>query len=374
MARKAAVRVAHLLHGGSSSNIEQRVVELTTLGRDRDVDPMVLAFGSETDRAARGKLGKLESSGVPVHWLGEARGASWNAIKSIRSEMESFGAQVLHAHGLKPWLTAVTARVLRPRTAVMATFHERVRPVGMVRRAVQVAARLSAAVVACGEEVRNEIVSWAPSRTRVVTINNGVKMPQQTQAGQRRLARARLGLPQRATVIGYLGRLVPEEGPDLLLQAFLDHFRSRFNVHLVMVGEGALEENLRLQAQDAPNVHLLGDVSDTAALLPGLDIYAQPSLSRGRQMAMLEAMAAGLPTVAYALPAVDEIHTDGETALLVAPRDRRAFGQALLAMVSVSALRRKLGSHARTRAQHFSIESTLAAYGSLYRELARTRS
>jgi glycosyltransferase involved in cell wall biosynthesis len=116
-------------------------------------------------------------------------------------------------------------------------------------------------------------------------------------------------------------------------------------------------------------VHLSGLVMNAAQLFPGLDIYAQTSLSEGRSLSMMEAMVAGLPTVAHDLKAVKELHEHGVTALLVPLFDRAALGRALDELVTDPAQRDRLGAAARRRVQRHSIEPMVDAYAALYREL-----
>ncbi len=160
----------------------------------------------------------------------------------------------------------------------------------------------------------------------MVTIGNGVALPGPASPEQRARARARMGLPDGAVAVGYLGRMHPEKGPDLLVEAMVRRLRDVPEAHLVLVGKGALDGALREAAAPlGARAHLLGEVVDGAAeLLAGLDVYAQPSRREGRSVAMLEAMAASLPTVAHRLPAVSELHPDGTTAVLVPPEDGSA--------------------------------------------------
>ena len=128
---------------------------------------------------------------------------------------------------------------------------------------------------------------------------------------------------------------------------------------------GALRE---AAAPLGARAHLLGEVVDGAAeLLAGLDVYAQPSRREGRSVAMLEAMAAALPTVAHRLPAVSELHPDGTTAVLVPPEDVDALGEALLGLVRDPERRRALGEAARARVAAFSMDAMVEAYVRLWR-------
>jgi glycosyltransferase involved in cell wall biosynthesis len=97
-------------------------------------------------------------------------------------------------------------------------------------------------------------------------------------------------------------------------------------------------------------------------------VYAQTSLSEGRSLSMLEAMAAGLPTLAHDLLPVREIHEDARTALLAPLGNREALGRSLALLVADAELRAKLGAEAKKRAQRHSIEPMVDAYEALYRE------
>ena len=161
----------------------------------------------------------------------------------------------------------------------------------------------------------------------------------------------------------------PEKGPDLLVEAMVRRLRDVPEAHLVLVGKGALDGALREAAAPlGARAHLLGEVTDGAAeLLAGLDVYAQPSRREGRSVAMLEAMAAALPTVAHQLPAVSELHPDGTTAVLVPPEDVDALGEALLGLVRDPDRRRALGEAARARVAAFSMDAMVEAYVRLWR-------
>ena len=355
-----ALSVAHLIYGLDLGGLEQLVVQLAGYSRKRGIEASILALGLDGpihDVARR--------QGVDVEVLA-APGLSLKALSGIRRFLEKRRVSVLHAHDLGPWLNAAAARMLRPRTRVMATFHEQRTPEGKKRTAASAAARVTDALVACGEKVRRDILGWAPAGARVPVIANGVPLA----AGDRAAARAELGVPEGAVAVGYCGGLRPIKGPDKLLQAFIDKFADRADVHLYLIGAGSMEEELRAAARGHANVHFTGLVLGAARLLPGLDVYAQTSLSEGRSLSMLEAMGAGLPTLAHDLLPVREIHEDGVTALLAPLGDRAALGAALQRLVADAGLRARMGAAARERAGRYSIEPMIDAYEALYRELA----
>ena len=358
-----AVRIAHLIYGLGLGGLEQLVVHLAARSRDRGIESSIVALGHE------GPVRELASrQGIAVELL-PADGMSLPALMGIRRELERRDASVLHAHDLGPWLNGVAVRALRPKTRVMATFHEQRTPEGKKRHAAALAARATDVLVACGDKVREDILGWAPSGARVPVIANGV--PLDTGAfSSREAARAELGIPEGAVAVGYAGGLREIKGPDRLLRAFLDKFADRGDVHLYLIGSGPMEESLRAAARGHANVHFTGLIPGASRLLTGLDVYAQTSLSEGRSLSMLEAMGAGLPTLAHDLVPVREIHGHEESALLVPLGDRAALGAALQRLVADGGLRAQLGARAKERARQHSIEPMIDAYETLYRELA----
>jgi len=355
-----ALAVAHLIYGLDLGGLEQLVVQLADRSRRRGIETSIVALGED------GPVRELAlRSGIDVELL-PVSGMSFKALSGIRRALERRRAAVLHAHDLGPWLNAAAVRMLRPSTRVMATFHEQRTPEGKKRTAASAAARVTDALVACGEKVRQDILGWAPAGARVPVIANGVPLT----GGDRAEARTELGVPDGAIAIGYLGSMRPIKGPDRLLQAFIDKFADRADVHLYLIGAGPMEHELRRHAEGHANVHFTGLVINAARLLPGLDVYAQTSLSEGRSLSMLEAMGAGLPTVAHDLAPVREIHQHGVSALLAPLGDRASLGEALQRLTLDAGLRARMGAAARERAQRHSIEPMVDAYEALYRELA----
>ena len=356
------MKVAHVIHGLEVGGLERLVVDLAVRSRAFGIEPSLVAFGRDGPVRAW-----AETAGIPVTPLGDVRGLSLEAIRRLARAVS--GAAVAHAHDLGPWLNAVAARTLVPGARVLATFHQLAPPSGRKRRAARLGARLSSALVACGGEVRTELRGWTPPGTPVVTIGNGIGLPRPATAEQRTAARARMGLPGKAVAVGYLGRMHPEKGPDLLVEAMVRHLADLEDAHLVLVGRGALDASLRAAAAPlGARAHVLGEVVDGATdLLAGLDVYAQPSRREGRSLAMLEAMAAGLPTVAHRLPAVAELHPDGTTGMLVAPEDLDALGAALRVLVLDPSRRRAMGEAARVRVAAFSMDTMVEAYVRLWR-------
>ncbi len=363
------MRVAHVMHGLMMGGLEQVVVRLCEAGRRQGVEPRVIAFGR--DGAVRDEL---RQKGIPVDYLGMVRGMSPQAIHGIGQALRNNQIDVVHAHDLGPWLNAVSARALSPRTRAVATFHQIATPSGLNWGASLAASLMTDALIACGDEVKTCVKGWAPPTTPVELIGNGVPLGALPTPADRAEARRVLKLPEGARVFGYLGRLHPEKGTDLLIDAFTREFVREHDrdVHLVLIGTGDWEPALRerLARTGHPRVHFAGEIVDASRLLPALDVYVQPSRREGRSLSMMEAMAAALPTVAQALPAIRELHEEDRTALLVPP-GAADFARPMRRLIEDGDLRSRLGMQARERVQRFSVDAMAEQYASLYRRVSR---
>ena len=251
------------------------------------------------------------------------------------------GADLVHAHWL---LTAAVARFAGKPFAV--TLHgsgsagsfsdvelARRRP-GLVRTLL----RPAAAVICVSETVADAVRS---AGIEAVVIPNGVRVP------------AEVGAPAEPAEVLYVGRLSPEKNVDTLVEAVGD-------LNLVVAGDGPLRKRVP---------HALGALphAEVERLLERSSVLVAPCEREGFGLAAAEAMAFGRPVVAAAGGALLELVTDGETGILVPPRDPPALRAAVERLLGDRELRERLGTAARDRArERFGwdavIEQTLDVY------------
>ncbi len=192
-------------------------------------------------------------------------------------------------------------------------------------------------------------------------------------AGERDATRRRLGLPTGAPLVLGVSRLVPRKGFDVLIDATArlapgatpgaGENGSDAGVHLALAGAGRDRARLGRRAAGAglgDRFHLLGRVSDAdlPALYGATDVFAMVCRERwggleaeGFGIVFLEAAACGTPSVAGRSGGAEDAVVDGETGVVVAPRDTGAVTAALDALLSDSELRRRLGKAARARVE-----------------------
>jgi glycosyltransferase involved in cell wall biosynthesis len=191
---------------------------------------------------------------------------------------------------------------------------------------------------------------------------------------RRAAVRDELGLAPDAVLLLYIGRMHIEKGVIELAQAFAGLARRCAGAHLLLVGpdEGALQPALAAAGSSRERISVVGLTSEPQKYMAAADIFCLASYREGFGLSLIEAAAAGLPSVASRIYGVTDAVIDGATGLLVPVRDVPALAAALACLVEDPALRRELGQSARQRAQQqFSQAVVVAAWLAFYdRQLA----
>lgn len=257
----------------------------------------------------------------------------------LRTVHERWPFEVIHAHMLVPDGWAASWMGPRLGAAVVATAHRAdvldVPGQGpRSRRRVEEAVAGVDQVCAVSAAIGDAAAALATPRRPVEIVPNGADTRAFTPrpAGE---ARERLGLPADGPFVSYVGKLVPRKGVDTLIEAMgLLSRRPAGAPHLVMAGIGDLREPLERRAGElgvADRIHWLGKLphDEVGWAMAAGDVFVLPSLSEGLPTVVCEAMNCGLPVVATAVDGTPEIVRDGETGLLVPPREPGALAAAL---------------------------------------------
>ena len=180
----------------------------------------------------------------------------------------------------------------------------------------------------------------------------------------KRFASGRPALDKRdgRPLVGNVARLAEQKDHRTLLGAAALVPEADFAI----AGDGELRGELERAA--GPNVRFLGTRTDVPDILASLDVFAFPSLFEGLCLAVIEAQTAGVPVVATAVGGIKETVVDGETGLLVPPRDPEALAAAIRRLLGHPEEAARLAAEARRRAlERYSeeqmVSGTLALYG-----------
>ena len=275
--------------------------------------------------------------------------------------LRRFRPDVVHIHtgGATGGLLPVVLARLCGATAVITEHDVPVENAGwrarLVRRLIDLSAHAVIAVSRRNAAIRRDRAG--ANEPRFAAVLNGVPIravaPGEREANAARI-RGELGIPAGRVVIGSLVRLAEGKGLPTLIEAFA---RLDGDPALLLAGDGPLREALQRHAADlgvAGRVHFAGHRDDPAPCLDAMDVFALAVPAGSQSIALLEAMARGLPPV-ITFCGPEEAVVDGETGLCARPDDAASLAAALSRLVGDPELRARLGRQAAAHvAAHFS--------------------
>jgi L-malate glycosyltransferase len=364
------LRVAHVVLDLAAGGTQRLVIEMVKRS-PAGIRPLVFCLDGPGEWA-----GELIDAGVPVESLHRQPGFRPALGWRLAALRRRYGVHVFHCHQYSPYVYGVLAAVLSPGLRLVFTEHGRTSdgpPSPKRRSANRWLARWPQHVCAVSEHLRSFMLTegFAPDRVRVV--RNGVSAGPTPTEAERLEARQRMGLPPDAFVLGTAARLDPVKDLPVLVASLARVRASVARARLVLLGDGP--ERGRLEAAAASlgvrdAVCMPGHRTDLARLLPGFDAFLNSSITEGVSLTILEGMAAALPVVATRVGGTPEVVVDGETGLLVPPRDPEAMATAALWLADHSR-RAKLGRAGRQRFERlFTFDRMFDQYVRLYRDEA----
>lgn len=296
------------------------------------------ATGAETAVAALVPPGsrhpfveELEAEGIPVRAVQAVPRRYFSHMRELSLALDALGAQIVHTHiyhaDVIGWLAA------RGRLPLVSTVH------GITGRGVKNALfiqldlavlRRFHAVVCVSKALEHRLQSAGVPAERLYRIHNAsISQP----LVSRREARESLGLPQERPCIGFVGRLSHEKGPDVFVDAL-----AGLGDDLVggLIGDGPERSSVEERATElgiSERVLLLGARPRAAELLTAFDVIVLSSRSEASPMIVFEALAAGIPLVAFDVGDVSAV-LDHEVGWLVSAGDRGGLGKAIAEVLS----------------------------------------
>lgn len=365
--RVGRLRIAHVLSSFGMGGQERIALELSRgqLALGHDVVAISIAPPPDGPLAALFRESGAETARV-------AKGAGFDATLPFRlaRELRRRRIDVVHSHNPQPLLYAAPAAWLAGAGAVH-TKHG-ANPDTAARLAMRRAAgRLVSAYVAVSPttaEVARK--NREAPESRLVVIDNGIDTSRYGRdPAARAAARAELGLPADAVVLGTVARLSPEKSQRTMIDAALPLLGP--GLRLLLVGDGPESPALRAQAAGLPGgagrwIVFAGARSDVPAMLAAMDVFVMSSVTEGLPVALVEAMASGLPVVSTAVGGIPGVL--GDIGVVVPVGDVPAMTRELSLLAGDAALREKRGREgAAVATAGFGLSRMVDAYLALYR-------
>lgn len=298
-------------------------------------------------------------------------GAAWRLSRAIRQ----LRPEVVHAHD--PHAVAICALAIS-----MGADHGR--PPLIAARRVDFHLKRNALsrwkyrqvhkFVCASEAIRRMLVGDGIPDACAVTVYEGIDFDRAAAAPAASL-HADFWLPQQAPIVGNVAALVAHKGQRHLIDAAARVVQRVPDARFVIAGEGELKSFLERHIRERrleKHVFLAGFRPDVLSVHKAFDLFVMSSVTEGLGSSLLDAMACGKAVVATTAGGIPEAVVDGETGLLVPPRDDAAMADAIVTLLTNDDLRRQYGAAGLKRVrERFSVERMVRDTLAVYEEVVR---
>jgi len=372
--RESPIRVLWLTKGLGPGGAERLLVSFARLA-DRERFDLRAAYLLPWKQHLVPALAEL---GVPAVCLDGRREFDVRWVARLCRLVRTARVDVVHAHS--PMVAALARPALRTlpardRPALVGTehnvwsSHHR-----LTRWANRLTLPLEAATLAVSDEVRASMPPHLGRRAEVLV--QGVDVDAIAgRRGERAAARAELGVPDDELLVATVANLRANKDYPTMLAAARRLAGAGEPVHFVSVGQGPLAQDLEEERDRlglGGRFRFLGYREDPVRVLVAADVFCLSSRFEGLPIALLEAMAAGLPAVATRVGGIPAVITDGREGRLVPPGDAVALAAAVGELTD-PALRARLAAAASERVRDFGIDGAVERQQELYERLAHRR-
>lgn len=319
----------------------------------------------------------LEGAGVPARSLGVRSGADPRWVWRLARLVRSGRFDVVHAHSpLVAAAARLAVRSMRPRRrpAMVVTEHNTWRTFGWpTRLANAVTYPLDDARIAVSDDARQSIW-WRGARDRTEVLTHGIDLAEvRREVARRAELRTEWGVEPGEVVIGTVANYRPEKAYADLFAAAGEVLARSPRTRFVAVGQGPLAHEVaaRHKALGAGDRFLLlGYRPDARAVLGACDAFVLASHREGLPVALMEAMALGLPVVATRVGGIPQAVEDGVSGYLVEASDTAALAERLITVAADDGTRARVGEAARAASARFDASLATRRIEAVYQQVA----
>lgn len=358
--------IAHLVLSLDMGGLERLVIDLAREQRAAGYDARIFCVWCKGVLAAQ-----AQRHGIPLLEFGKERGFSPVLLLRMAGQLRRFRPDVLHTHNPVVHHYGVSAAILARVPAIVNTLHGQhgcqvAKTDRRLRRLYRCTLPWTGAVAMVSKETKAHYeVEWGVPSRKSRVVFNGIDV-------ERFSSRPTLpGSCLPALRFGTVGRLVPVKDHVTLIDAFARVVSTWPQAELHIAGDG--EERLHIEERVAAlglgkSVRLHGALQDIPGFLASLDVFVLSSLSEGLPVALLEAMANGLPVVSTRVAGLPSVAPENDVAFYCPPSNPEALAAQMSRMAQANL--GAMGATARSIVKRrFSIRQTANEYEQIYREL-----
>ena len=313
-------------------------------------------------------------NGQQVHYLDMRGRFDFRVVNKLCEVIRSRQIDVIHTHGYKSDILGLLA-AKRAGIRCVSTPHGFSGNVGFkLATFIRIGTymlRYFDKVVPLSEELMGDMQRFNVPAAKTAFIRNGVDLKEIDAALASLPEHKRLDTDPR--IIGFIGQMIPRKGIPDLLEAFDQLHQQSPDLRLQLIGDGGQRQELESQAAGQSSVsaiEFLGFRSDRLELLSKFSLFVMTSSLEGIPRCMMEAMAVGIPVVAYDIPGVDQLVEHGKTGLLAPFGDKAALAACCKQVLDDPNLANTLSENAREMVHlRYSAARMANEYEALFRTL-----
>jgi glycosyltransferase involved in cell wall biosynthesis len=299
------------------------------------------------------------------------------AIRTFRRLLRQYRPDILHVNSSRDsWIGSIAAHLVNPRPCVVKTRHISAPLNRNVMTRLLYRHLFDRVIVTGGELTRRGLVERdGLTPEQVVAFPIGIDVDEFHPAAPVRNLRHELRLGPQHRLVGLISYLRSYKGHEYFVEAAAAVLSRAQDVTFVIVGEGPEEGRIRAQIARAGLSHrilMLGFRQDLLDVFRSLDIFVMPSVEGDTiPQVLMQAMALGLPVVSTTVGSIPDVVLNGQTGLIVPPRDSRALAEKIAKVLESPDLRRQLGEKARQLVvSNYSLGAMLDRLEAVYRSAA----
>lgn len=351
-----ALRILHLDAGREWRGGQRQVLLLAQQQRQAGDEPLVMA-PPDSPLIRRLRTQGLAASAVRVRGVWDLA-----AVRRVRALLRTWQPDLLHAHDARSHAIAMAALVGKPGTPLVVTRRVAFVPRGRLKYGTRVSR-----FIAISRAVRDALVKGGVPDARIDVVYSGVPTPTVTAP---RDWRSECGWPADSVICGVVGAMTSEKGVERLadIGARLTP-AARRHTRIVLLG-GQAAGATALAGIPSFRAGFVDAIHDAMA---GLDLLWHPSRAEGLGTAVIDAMALGVPPIAFAVGGIPELIEHQRSGILVAPDQTAEFASQASALVLDPLTRHRLAQQGRMRAQLFSVERMAEGTRATYRRVLKPK-
>ncbi|MGD0886020.1 MAG: glycosyltransferase family 4 protein [Thermodesulfovibrionales bacterium] len=353
----------------------ERLVHNLALKLDRELfNPAVAWF------FGNGILREFKELNIPLFPVPKVKRVDFSTMQDLGNIIKNQNIHIVNAHHFMSMIYSFYGCKLKNRSKLIYTEHSewelqnipwkwRVIGKSLLKR--------TDSAVGVSDAVANRIkTTFRTDSPKIVAIQNGVDFKAFSVAFDKAKIKRSIGLSDDDRIIGNVANLKKVKNHLFLLEAFSDLLKEMSNVKLLLVGQGwesdpensekELRGFVRQQGLDK-SVLFLGYRSDIPELLSIMDVYCSTSFKEGLPISLIEAMAAGLPSVGTDVEGIRDVIVHERTGLIVRLSDTDGLKRAMFTLLTDSGLAKRMAIEARSVAeQKYSLEQCTKSYTDLF--------